>query len=695
MSYLIGIDTGGTFTDCVIMDETGKVVAGKSPSTPGDYSLGILDSVRVTAESMGLGLEGVLKDSILFSHAATTATNAVVTRRGAKTGLITTAGFEDTILIMRIMGKYAGLGEAAIKRQIQREKPEPIVPKALIRGIHERVDYKGEVVVPMSDDAVREAAKSLVDAGVEAIAVAFIWSPRNPSNEQRVRDIINEMYPHIYVTISSDLCPLLGEYERTATSAINSFLGPLISNYLERLEGRMADAGYPNPPLVAQAHGGCLGIEQAARQPVSMIHSGPVAGVIGSQYLANLLGYESVITTDMGGTSFDVGLIYGGVAEPAVESIVAQYHLLIPMVAVESIGAGGGSIAWIEPSVNRLRIGPQSAGAEPGPVCYDAGGTEPTVTDADLVLGYLNPDNFLGGRRRLNREKAYEAIKTKVADPLGMDVIEAAAGIHRIVNSHMSDLIRSVTVGKGYDPRRCVLFAYGGAGPVHAHAYGKEAQAIIVPSAASVHSAMGALASDIVRTYQLGSPMKAPVEPDRFNAVFSGLESRAIEDLRRDGFKDDDVTLTRYVDMRHMRQIHEVRVPCKSGDLNEEDLERLNEDFEENYERLYGRGSAFREAGVELISFTVEGRGRIVKPTLAREPLGSADSLGAVKGQRDIVLDLESFNVSVYDYERLHAGNVVDGPAVIETPITTVVIDTSQRASLDEFLNIIIRSKEA
>ncbi len=695
MSYYIGIDTGGTFTDCVVMDETGATVVGKAPSTPADYSQGILESVKVTAESMGMELHDLLSQSILFSHGTTTATNALITRSGAKTGLITTVGFEDTIIIMRVMGKYAGLGEQVLKRQVKSAKPPPLIPKSLIRGVHERIDYKGSEVAKLDHEGAVAAVKSLAEEGAEAIAVCLLWSHRNPSHEREIKQIIQDLYPDIYVTISSDLVPLQGEYERTATTAINTYLGPMISRYLSNLENGLRSAGFKQPPLVMQAGGGVLSAEQAARQPVSMIHSGPVAGVIGSQYLAGLLGYENVITTDMGGTSFDVGLIYGGVAEPAIESIVAQYHLMIPMVAVDSIGAGAGSIAWIEPIINRLRVGPQSAGADPGPACYGAGGALPTVTDANVVLGYLNPDYFLGGRKKLERDKAYQAIKTHVADPLGMDVMEAAAGIHDIVNAHMADLIRSATVGKGYDPRRCVLFAYGGAGPVHAYDYGREAQAIIVPASASVHSAMGALASDMVRTYHLGSPMKVPVDPAAFNSVLSELEARAIEDLGKDGFRGADIELVRYVDMRHLRQVHEVRVPCQGGTLGENDLEKLYDDFEVYYERAYGAGSSFRESGIQVISFSVEARGRIAKPTLTKRAMGSSDPSAAVKERRDVILHRRAVSLDVFDFEKLEPGNVVPGPAIIETPITTIVIDGDQKGVVDEYLNMIVSPKEA
>ncbi|MBI2919360.1 MAG: hydantoinase/oxoprolinase family protein [Chloroflexi bacterium] len=695
MSYLVGIDTGGTFTDCVVMDDGGQLFMGKAPSTPDDFSLGIVEAVRVTAESMGLSLGGLLRETSLFSHSSTMGINAVITRSGAKTGLVTTAGFEDTVLIMRIMGKFAGLGEEAIKRQVKREKPAPIVPKELIRGVVERVDYKGTVVTPLDRDGVVEAAHYLASQGVEAVAVALLWSQANPAHEQQIKLIVQELYPQTYVTISSELVPVLGEYERTATTVMNAYVGPLVARSQERLEKRLKDGGFQHSPLVAQAHGGCLPIAAAAKQPVGTMSSGPVAGIVASKYVADLLGYDNVITTDMGGTSFDVGLIYGGRIEPAVETVVAQYHLAIPTMAVESIGAGGGSIAWVEPGTGILKVGPRSAGSAPGPACYGAGGTEPTVTDADLVLGYLNPQYFLGGRKALSREHAWQAIKTHVADPLGMDVPEAAAAIYTIVSAHMSDLIRSVTVGRGYDPRQCALFAYGGAGPVHAWVYGQDARAIVVPSTASVHSAMGTLASDMVYSYQVGTPMRAPVDTDRFNGLFDELEARARKDLRGDGFSDDAISLSRFVDMRYMRQVHHVRTPCPRGRLTPRDLEGVYGAFEALYERLYGKGAAYKEAGMQVITFRLEARGRIPKPALRKHPLQSRDPSPGLKGSRRVLVAKQWTDVNVYSSVQLAAGNVIDGPAIIETPITTVLIGPDQQGSLDAYLNTTIGRKGA
>ena len=466
MPRMIGIDTGGTFTDCVVLNEDGQFTFGKAPTTPSDFSSGTIDSLRVVASGLNMTLEELLKDTILFSYGTTVATNTIINRSGAKTGLITTRGFEDTILIMRAIGRIAGLSEEEIMYMARTYKPDPLVPKPLIKGVRERVDYKGKVVIPLNINEVERVVDELVQRGVEAIAVVLMWSQANPIHERAVGTLISHRYPEIYLSLSSDLVPLIGEYERTATTVINAYLGPVIHQYLSSLGEKLKSYGLRVPSLVMQSYGGSLPAEGTVKRPVGLLSSGPVAGVIGSRYLAELLGYQNIITTDVGGTSFDVGLIYNGVIEMEKRPTISQYSLLIPMVDVKSIGAAGGSMARVEPATGLLKVGPKSAGADPGPVCYDKGGTEPTTTDADLILGYLNPDYFLGGRIPLKKEKAYEAIKTKIADPLGMDVIDAAAGVYAITNSQMSDLIRSISVGRGYDPRTCVLFSYGGAGPL-------------------------------------------------------------------------------------------------------------------------------------------------------------------------------------------------------------------------------------
>lgn len=441
MAYMVGVDSGGTFTDSVVVDSQGRITIGKAPSTPHDFSAGVLDSLANAAGTLGITLQTLLQETEVFAHGTTVTTNALLTRNGVKTGLITTKGFEDTILIGRVHQKVAGLSEREIIHAARLDKADPIVPKPLIKGITERVDYQGRVLVPLNREEARAAVAALVADGVEAIAVCFLWSFMNPNHEQEVVKMVSEAHPHIFVTASSDLVPQMGEYERTATTALNCYLGPVVHSYIQALNHKLQEQGLRCPLLVMQSTGGVLPAEEIGERAVNTLSSGPVGGTTGARFLGNILGYDNIICTDVGGTSFDVGLIVGGQTEYAREPVAGKYHTSVPMVAISSIGTGGGSVAWIEPITSVLRVGPQSAGAVPGPVCYDRGGDQPTVTDAGVILGYINPDYFLGGRMKLNRDKALSVTKERVADPLGMDVYQAAAGIYRISNSQLADLV--------------------------------------------------------------------------------------------------------------------------------------------------------------------------------------------------------------------------------------------------------------
>ncbi|MDB5593897.1 MAG: N-methylhydantoinase A/acetone carboxylase, beta subunit, partial [Hyphomicrobiales bacterium] len=441
--FVVGIDTGGTFTDIVVLHPDGAVTINKSPTTPKQFSLGVHDAVKVAAESLGMTSEEFLSRTSMFKHGTTVATNALINRRGARVGLITTRGFEDTIYVMRAVGRVDGLDEAEIKHVTKVTKPTPLVPKSLIRGIYERTDYRGKVVVPLDRQGLRDAVRDLVEtANVEAIAVCFLFSWMNPEHEDAVRDLVQELYPdrHIPVTLSHEIAPQMGEYARSNTAVVNAFLWNTIDSYISGLNKQLQASGLPDDMMVMQANGGIVRPEQMTG--IGTLQSGPAGGMIATQYVASVLGHPNVITGDMGGTSFDVGLLTDGQLTHAREPIAERIRLLQPMIDVESIGAGGGTVARIDPVTGRLLVGPDSAGADPGPIVYGMGGTLVTVTDANVVLGYIDPEYFLGGRRKLDKAAAERAIKEQIADPLGLSTVEAAAGIYDVINSKMSDLIR-------------------------------------------------------------------------------------------------------------------------------------------------------------------------------------------------------------------------------------------------------------
>ena len=695
MGYIIGVDSGGTFTDAVVIDEEGRITTSKAPSTPKDFSQGVFGSIQKSAELLGIATTDLLAQTLLFAHGTTVATNALLTRTGAKVGHITTKGFEDTLLVGRVHQKVAGLKEDEATYIVRLDKPDPIVPRSLIKGVTERVDYKGEVVVPLNVDEVRNAVEQLVKEGVDAIAVCLLWSFMNPQHERKIAEVAKNLAPHVSLTLSANLVPVMKEYERAATTVINAYLGTSISRYLASLENLLTESSYPGPLIVMQSTGGVMSVDEARQKAIATLSSGPVGGVIGAKSLGTLLDHQNVIATDVGGTSFDVGLIVGGEPEFNTSPVFAGYHTSIPAIETVSIGAGGGSIAWVEPLTNILKVGPRSAGAEPGPVCYDAGGEEPTVTDADVILNRVNPDYFLGGTIKLNKEKAIEAMNEKVAKPLALDVTAAAMGVVDIVDSHMADLVRKVTVGRGYDPRDFVLFAYGGAGPTHVAAYSADigVKCAVVPLMASVFSAYGIAGSDITYLREISDPMIVPLDEDKLNAIYARLEEEAISNLRRDGIKDDSMTLSYLMDMRYRGQGHEILVPVPRKHLGKRDLEEVVSSFSALYEQKYGRGTAYQEAGVEAMTYRVRATGRMPKPAPLKFSSKSSNPEPALKQRRDVYFREERgfVKTNVYARDGLESGHVIEGPGIIEAVDTNVVIHPRQTARVDEYLNIVLQ----
>ncbi|MBI2919169.1 MAG: hydantoinase/oxoprolinase family protein [Chloroflexi bacterium] len=688
MPFIIGIDCGGTFTDAVLVSEGGQVTTGKAFSTPQDFSLGVVAAVEDAARNLGLSLAQALSATQLFALGTTVTTNALLTGRGARAGLITTRGFEGTILYATIQ-KVAGLSERELTYAVRLDRPQPIIPAPRIRGVTERMDSRGEVVVPLNMDEARQAVAELVGQDAEAIGVVFLWSFLNPSHERALAQFIRERYPNVQVTLSSELAPRIGEYTRSTTVALNCYLGGTLSRFVEGLSHRLREKGLGGPLLVMQSIGGVLPAEEAGQRAAATLASGPVGGVIGSRFLGNALGYRNIICTDVGGTSFDVGLIVDGEAQYAREPVVGQYHMNLPAVDVRSIGTGGGSIAWVEPETGLLRVGPQSAGASPGPACYQRGGTEPTLTDACLLLGYVNPDYFLGGRVPLSREAAEAAIR-KVAEPMSLDTTQAAAAIYRIACSQLADLVRKLSVERGYDPRDFVVFAYGGAGPQYAAVYGAqmEVKEVVVPSLASVFSAFGIAASDVTRLYATSDPMQVRVDLHRLNGHLQALEARARADL--DGRSAD---LLRSAELRYKGQWDVVEVPLPGGELDRAAEAEAIAHFERRYEELYGTSAGFRGAGVEFVSYSLTSVGHNPKPSLVRTQ--AAAGRPAPKSTRQALFPPDTAPVAtpIYDMATLRAGHELLGPAIIEAVTTTVVIPPGQYGSVDEYLNVHIRAR--
>src|SRR3990170_7138942 len=620
MRYVVGVDIGGTFTDCVVVDENGRVSLGKSLSTPDDFAVGAIDAARDAARNIGLNDEAeLIRSARFFFHACTIGENTLITRTGAKTALVATKGFGDAILMMRGLVTQ-GLAPTEAAHISALSKPEPFVPRPLIEEVAERVDYKGSILFPLDATEAKEVVERLIAKKVESVGICLLWSVANGCHEKALADIFRQKCPSVFVTLSSEAAPFIGEYERTATTVFNSYIGPKISAYLQNLRTVLKEKGLGGEPLIMQAYGGVLGIEAACKNAVGTIESGPAAGVVGSQFLGSLIAKKNVLATDMGGTTFKVSVIRDGVIGRDYKPVLLQHRILSTKIWIESIGAGGGSIAWVDSETGLLKVGPQGAGAKPGPVCYGLGGSEPTVSDANLILGYLNENYFLGGKMRLNRAGALNAIRNKIARPLGMSELEAASGIHRIATAHMSDLIRKATVEKGHDPRNFTLFAYGGAAPVHASRYSTQlgVKKVIIPLTASVHGALGLISSDVVYEYGKSDHLFVPSDVRKVNANFAGLLDRALKDLRAPGFKADDSPVIRSLDMRYRYQVHELNAPFSPGfgEITEEELEEVCARFDLLYEQSYGPGSAYREVGKEIMNFRVLAVGALRKPRL-------------------------------------------------------------------------------
>jgi len=694
--YIVGVDIGGTFTDCVVLNRGGKITIGKALSTPDDFAQGAVNAVADAARNLGLpGADEVLRSTRLFFHACTIGENTLITRAGAKTGLITTKGFADTLLMMR--GRITdGLTDEEATHLAAMNKPQPFVPRRFIEEVLERIDYKGAVIMALDATDTEEALKRLVAKGVDSVAVCLLWSVSNDAHEKLIADLLKRKYPALFFSLSHEIAPFVGEYERTATTVFNAYIGPKISAYLTNLNRVLKSKGLIRDPLIMQAYGGVLGAEATCKNAVGTIESGPSSGVVGTQFIAKLIDEPNVIATDMGGTTFKVSVIRDGVIERDYKPVLLQHRILSTKIWVESIGAGGGSFAWVDEETGLLKVGPRGAGAKPGPVCYGFGGTEPTVSDANLILGYLNENYFLGRKMRLDKAAALHAIRHRIAQPLGMSDLEAASGIHRIATAHMSDLIRKATVEKGHDPRNFALFAYGGAAAIHASRYAAQlgVNRVIVPLTASVHGATGLISSDVVYQYGKSDHLIVPVDIARVNENFAGLVNQAVRDLHNAGFASADIKIARSVDMRYRYQVHELNVPFPpgTGEITANAMEELYARFDALYEKAYGQGSAYREAGREIIIFRVTAVGELQRPKIESAPAREANTEAALKGKRDVYFeDYGKFvPTAIYDFERLKPGGEISGPAIVETPVTTVVVNPRNRAAVDALRNIII-----
>lgn len=693
----VGSDIGGTFTDTVVLDGAGRVGRYKSPTVPNAPARGVLDTLGLAAEERGVSLEQFLADVEVFAHGTTIATNAVLEGSTRRVGLIQTRGFGDTLSIMRGF-KGTGLDEEDVKRFRTLVKQPPVVPPHRTAEVTERVDYAGRIVCPLDEQDVRRAVAELRAAGAEVFAVSLLWSFANDEHERRIAEIVEQEAFGSSVTLSSQFLPRIGEYERTLTTCVNASLRPVLAQSLDSFERTLSEAGLRTEPLLMQSNGGLVTFAEGEERAASTVMSGPVGGVVAARLLGGRNGDRNIVTTDMGGTSFDVGLVIDGRPVMSTTTRIGRDELALASVAVRVIGAGAGSMAAVRNGI--LQVGPESAGARPGPACYGRGGTRPTVADADLVLGYLNPENFLGGRIRLDLAEAREAIRVHVAEPSGLGIEQAAEGIKTIVDARMADLVRQVTVEQGHDPADFTVFACGGAGPLHAFSYGAElgCPRIVVPITASVHSAFGIGCADLTAVEELSKPMRtapgttehaAALPPQELDATFAGLAARARRKLAGAGAEADTISFAKFVEIRFRAQIHVLTVPVECEQVTAADVDAMVARFVEIYEGRFGKGAAFLEGGVEITTFRVVASSPVPRPDVA----GVAPVGGGEPGWRRVFSGGRWRDAAVYRAGHLHEGLHIDGPAIVELPDTTVVIGPQQDAEIDAFGHVVMRNR--
>jgi N-methylhydantoinase A len=694
LRFRLGVDVGGTFTDAVLIsEETGEINIAKVPSTPRDPSIGFLAAVHQILSKANTQAPNI---SYLV-HGTTVATNALIEGKSPKTAFITTEGFRDLLEIGRQIRPSL--------YDIHFEKLKPLVPRDLCFEVPERLDATGKVLLELDESRMAEIAQKLEKQNIRSAAICFLHSYVNPSHEERAEQILRKHAPNAVLSVSSSICPEFREYFRASTTVVNACVKPVVANYLEGIETQLKKQETKAELLIMQSNGGVLTFEQAADRPVYMVESGPAAGVIAANFIAGNLGFTDVVSFDMGGTTAKAGLILdgrpkitkeyevGAEARPgAGQSRGSGYPIRTPVIDLVEIGAGGGSIAWVDPG-EVLRVGPQSAGADPGPICYRLGGKQPTITDANLVMGRINPRYFLGGEMDLDLEGATEGIRMRCAEPLGLDTIAAANGIVEIANTAMVNALRLTTVRRGYDPRALVMVAFGGAGPLHANRLCAEMQIpkLIVPLSPGTASALGLLTTDVKHEFSRTRIMRGDsADSAAINKIFSSMEEAGGKLLRKEGIPAERISFLREIEMRYKGQSSELAVVCRGGTLNAESLARLCAQFHKEYERAYGRG--YPAEIVELVNYRVTAVGAIPSPPVRKISHSGVTAGQAQKGERPVYFhESNGFTkTSVYDRYKLEAGHHITGPAVVEEMDSNTLIHPHFQADVDGFGNLLI-----
>jgi N-methylhydantoinase A len=688
MKYNLGIDVGGTFTDFLLTDQEGNSNVYKTLSTPKDPTIGFFNGLMEMAQDHEMDLEHFIQNIELIVHGTTVGTNAALTYSGAKTALLTTKGFRD-VLEMR-----QGLRPDAYNNQYI--SPKPFVPRHLRIGVNERVDYRGQEVTTLSEQDIHEAIKVIRDQNVEAIAISFMHSYANPEHEKRAGELIRQYLPERYVTISSELVPRSRLYDRTSTTVLNSYIGPIIEKYLTNLTRKLKEYQFSGTLLIMQSNGGVATPTATISKAANTLLSGPASAPVAGSWYLKPHGIKDALTMDMGGTSFDLALVKDGYPLIRTEGEIADWPISLPTVDIHTIGSGGGSIAWVDEG-GLLHVGPKSAGANPGPACYGFGAEFPTVTDANLVLGYLNPDYFLGGKMQLDIAAAKQAIKTQVADKLGLTIEEAAQGIIDMVNINMANGIREITTKRGYDPREFPLVCAGGAGPLHAAAIADELEStlVIIPKESSIFCAAGMLMSDLRHDFvKVHRTATKTTQVEKVHNIFQQLADQGTEVLIEDGVSEADMQFHYSLDMMYIGQYFQVNVPFTEEEMKTITIAYIEEKFHKWHDQLFGYSTP--EMEVEIINFNLSVIGMTQKPKMKQTDYISASPKHAFKGSRPMSHGEKGnlIDTPVYDGDILVHGNQIIGPAIIEQKVTTIIVSDSFDVICDKNDNYIMYSKK-
>ena len=680
MTYRLGVDAGGTFTDFVLADDKGNVHLFKSTSTPEDGTLAIADGFAQIAGKLGRPMPDILAEAELCVNGTTVGLNALIQHKGVKTGLICTQGHEDSLEIR------LGHKEEGYRYDAEYPPAKILVDRHLRVPVRERVLADGSIRTPMHEEDVRAACELFTREGVKAVAISFLWSVANDAHERRAAEIVRKMLPDVYVSVGIEVFPQMREYTRTSTAVVNAYLGPVLQAYVDRIDQFFRDNGIKVPVRYFQSNGGMAARAVMIARAVNAINSGPASAPMAGAYVTQPLGLKNFITIDMGGTSFDITLTHDGKTNINKDIDFLRYRIGTPMIQVETLGAGGGSIAWID-QMGVLNMGPQSAGATPGPACYLRGGTVPTVTDANVALGYLNPEYLLGGRLPINAAASRQAIASHIAEPLGISVAKAAYGMFQIVNNNMVNGIRRVSIERGYDPRDFALIGAGGATGLHITALAQEigCRTVLVPKLASGLCAFGQILSDVKYNYMAATPTRLDERAnlDKLEERFNTLENEAVAALLAEGITRDLIAFKRSLDMRYVGQVHECTVDIGDTVANSANLPTIKQKFHDLHKQLFTYNEPDSLVEIVNIESTVYGKTALLPPQLLAKG-GTPEA--AIKARRAMIFSADgaTTDTPVYDGEALGAGDQVQGPAVIEEPTTTIVVNPGWTARLDE-----------